>query len=87
MAAEQAKDAAAAPRKDDILLSLISSLVRQGDIMSVNESSDIVIMLADANASGAEAFLTRLRGRVNESLNCEPVIWMRQFPIPESTGP
>lgn len=74
------------PGKDDALLSLISSLVRQGDIMSVNESSDILIMLADANAAGAKAFLSRLRGRVSESLDREPVIWMRQFPMPESAG-
>jgi DNA-binding response OmpR family regulator len=75
--AERASD------KEDILFGLVSSLVRQGDIVSVNEASDIVIMLDDADEAGAKAFLSRLRARVVEALNQEPLIWLRQFPIPE----
>jgi DNA-binding response OmpR family regulator len=69
--------------KEDILFGLVSSLVRQGDIVSVNEASDIVIMLDDADDAGAKAFLSRLRARVGEALNHEPLIWLRQFPIPD----
>ncbi|HEY6328986.1 MAG TPA: response regulator [Blastocatellia bacterium] len=72
------------PVKNETLVSLIGSLVRQGDVMSVNAASDILIMLADANAAGAKAFLARLRSRVGEVLDREPTIWMRQYPLPET---
>jgi DNA-binding response OmpR family regulator/KaiC/GvpD/RAD55 family RecA-like ATPase len=68
------------------LYGLISSLVRQDDVVSVNDSRDVLIMLTDADAAGANAFLSRLRARIVVELNQDPEIWLRQFPIPEYPG-
>jgi len=73
------------PAREDhqLLFGLISALVRQGDILSVNDSNDIMIMLDDADAAGAKAFTSRLRSRLVETLSREPIIWLRQFPVPD----
>jgi hypothetical protein len=44
-------------------------------------------LLTDANASGARAFVSRLRERVVNDLHQEPDIWLRSFPdLEEATG-
>lgn len=68
------------------LLEIVRGLARDADLTSTNPRNDLVILLADAGASGARAFAGRLRARVLEELNQEPVLWMRSFPdLEEST--
>jgi DNA-binding response OmpR family regulator/KaiC/GvpD/RAD55 family RecA-like ATPase len=62
------------------LYELVSTLVRDSDLISTNQRNDLVILLADADAAGARAFITRLRDRVIEEVNQEPSVWMRSFP-------
>jgi CheY-like chemotaxis protein len=62
------------------LRDLIPSLVRNGDFVSVNNANDVVIMLDDADATGAKAFINRLQQRILDEFNLEPVIWVRNFP-------
>jgi len=62
------------------LLELVRELVRDSDVISTNPNNDIVALLADADATGARAFVGRLRERVSRELNQEPSLWMRSFP-------
>jgi DNA-binding response OmpR family regulator/KaiC/GvpD/RAD55 family RecA-like ATPase len=62
------------------LYELVSGLVRESDVISTNQRNDLVILLADADAAGARAFINRLRERVAEEVNQEPAVWMRSFP-------
>ena len=39
-----------------------------------------MILLTDANAIGAQAFVSRLRERVLNEMNQEPSVWLRSFP-------
>ncbi|HWC77224.1 MAG TPA: response regulator, partial [Blastocatellia bacterium] len=43
------------------LLELVKSLVRDTDVISTNPRNDIVVLLAEADAVGARAFVSRLR--------------------------
>ena len=68
------------------LFEIVRELARDADLTSTNPRNDLVILLADAGASGARAFAGRLRARVMEELNQEPALWMRSFPdLEEST--
>jgi DNA-binding response OmpR family regulator/KaiC/GvpD/RAD55 family RecA-like ATPase len=69
------------------LYDLVRRLVRENDLLSTNPRNDIVILLTDANANGARAFISRLRERVVNDLHQEPGIWLRSFPdLEESAG-
>lgn len=68
------------------LFDIVRSLARENDLMSTNPRNDLVILLADADSSGAHAFADRLRDRIAEDLMDEPTLWMRSFPdLEEST--
>jgi CheY-like chemotaxis protein/KaiC/GvpD/RAD55 family RecA-like ATPase len=68
------------------LFEIVRGLARDSDLTSTNPRNDLVILLADAGASGARAFAGRLRARVIDELNQEPALWMRSFPdLEEST--
>jgi CheY-like chemotaxis protein/KaiC/GvpD/RAD55 family RecA-like ATPase len=62
------------------LLELIRELVRDEDLISTNPWNYIVVLLADAEANGARAFVRRLRESIGKELQVEPSIWMRSFP-------
>lgn len=62
------------------LLDIVRGAVRDTDLAATNVPGDVVILLADARASGARAFATRLRDTVAKKLNQEPSVWMRTFP-------
>lgn len=62
------------------LFDIVRSLARENDLMSTNPRNDLVVLLADADASGAQAFAGRLRDRVQEELTEEPSLWIRSFP-------
>jgi CheY-like chemotaxis protein len=69
------------------LFELMSSLVRDTDLVSTNSRNDIVVLLTDANANGARAFVSRLRDRVMSELRLEPTVWRRSFPdLEEAVG-
>ncbi|MFL6212671.1 MAG: response regulator [Blastocatellia bacterium] len=69
------------------LYDLSRRLIRETDLLSTNPRNDIVILLTDANASGARAFVSRLRERIVNDLHQEPDIWLRSFPdLEEATG-
>lgn len=68
------------------LFDIVRSLARENDLMSTNPRNDLVVLLADADSSGAQAFAGRLRDRVVEDLVEDPTLWMRSFPdLEEST--
>ena len=68
------------------LFDIVRSLARENDLMSTNPRNDLVVLLADADSSGAQAFAGRLRDRVVEDLMEDPTLWMRSFPdLEEST--
>jgi DNA-binding response OmpR family regulator/KaiC/GvpD/RAD55 family RecA-like ATPase len=62
------------------MFELSRALVRDTDLISTNPRNDLVIMLADADAFGARAFISRLRERLAAELNEEPSVWLRSFP-------
>ena len=62
------------------LFELVRTLVRDTDLISTNPRNDLVVLLSDADASGARAFASRLRERTLEQIEQEPSIWMRSFP-------
>ncbi|HSO76031.1 MAG TPA: ATPase domain-containing protein [Blastocatellia bacterium] len=62
------------------LRGVIRDLVRDTDLASTNVPGDVVILLADARASGARAFANRLRETIAQKLNQQPSVWMRTFP-------
>lgn len=62
------------------LFELVRTLVRDTDLLSTNPRNDLVVLLANADASGARAFAARLRERAAEEMQQEPSIWMRSFP-------
>ena len=64
---------------------IIRKVVRDTDLAAANAPGEVVILLADARASGARAFANRLREIVAKSMNQEPSVWMRSFPELEET--
>jgi DNA-binding response OmpR family regulator len=67
------------------LFGIVRGLARDADLTSTNPRNDLVILLADAGASGARAFAGRLRARVIDELDQEPALWIRSFPDEQST--
>jgi len=67
------------------LFEIVRGLARDADLTSTNPRNDLVILLADAGASGARAFAGRLRARVIDELDQEPALWIRSFPDEQST--
>ena len=68
------------------LFEIVRGLARDADLTSTNPRNDLVILLADAGASGARAFAARLRARVIDELDQEPALWIRSLPdFEEST--
>lgn len=68
------------------LFEIVGRLARDTDLTSTNERNDLVVLLSDADTSGAKSFARRLRERVIEELKEEPALWMRSFPdLEEST--
>jgi DNA-binding response OmpR family regulator len=69
------------------MFELSRALIRDTDLISTNPRNDLVIMLADADAFGARAFISRLRERLTAELNEEPSVWLRSFPdLEEASG-
>ena len=69
------------------LYDLVRRLIRESDLISTNQRNDIVMLLTDANAGGARAFVSRLREGIVNQLNQEPTVWLRTFPdLEEATG-
>jgi CheY-like chemotaxis protein len=68
------------------LFEIVRQLARDTDLTSTNQRNDMVVLLADADTSGARAFAGRLQERIVEELKNEPALWMRSFPdLEEST--
>lgn len=68
------------------LYEVARALVRESDLISTNQRNDLVILLTDANSTGAHAFVSRLRERVLNEMSQEPSVWLRSFPdLEEST--
>ena len=68
------------------LFEIVRGLARDTDVTSTNPHNDMVILLPDADSSGARAFAVRLQERISDELNQEPALWMRSFPdLEEST--
>jgi CheY-like chemotaxis protein/KaiC/GvpD/RAD55 family RecA-like ATPase len=68
------------------LFEIVGRLARDTDLTSTNQRNDLVVLLSDADTSGAQSFAGRLQERVIEELKEEPALWMRSFPdLEEST--
>lgn len=67
------------------LREVIRHIVRDTDLTSSNAPGEVVILLADARASGARAFASRLRENVAQKMSQEPSVWTRSFPELEET--
>ena len=63
----------------------IRHIVRDTDLAATHAPNEVVILLADARASGARAFASRLRATVTQKMSQEPSVWMRSFPELEET--
>jgi DNA-binding response OmpR family regulator/KaiC/GvpD/RAD55 family RecA-like ATPase len=59
---------------------LISSYVRNADIVSINPNQELVVLLHDTHSIGARAFISRARRVLPEDLNQRLSVWMRSFP-------
>lgn len=68
------------------LFEIARGLARDADLTSTNSRNDLVILLADAGAAGAQAFAGRLRARVIDELDQEPALWIRSFPDLEESA-
>jgi CheY-like chemotaxis protein len=62
------------------LYGLISAIIRNDDLISMNQRNDFVVLLSDADAAGARAFIGRLFDRVVSDMDTEPLVWLRSFP-------
>jgi CheY-like chemotaxis protein len=68
------------------LYDIVRELMRETDLTSANGLNDLVVLLPDANTTGARAFATRFQERVMKELNQRPALWIRSFPdLEEST--
>ncbi len=68
------------------LYEMMCSVVRDTDLVSTNPRNDLVVLLADADVTGARAFVSRLRERVMSEMSQEPSVWIRSFPDLEETA-
>jgi DNA-binding response OmpR family regulator len=79
---------ASAGRSAIRLYEVVRTLIRETDVISTNPRNDMVVLLADADRSGARAFVARLRERVMEELGQGLLVWVRSFPeLEESNDP
>jgi DNA-binding response OmpR family regulator/KaiC/GvpD/RAD55 family RecA-like ATPase len=62
------------------LTDLVSAVVRNADIVSINPNNELVVLLHDTNSIGARAFISRARRRLPANLNQALSVWMRSFP-------
>jgi len=62
------------------LAEMVPELIRNCDVASLNQSGDLMILLTDADPTGAKAFTTRLQETVQGKFKTDPVIWVRTFP-------
>jgi DNA-binding response OmpR family regulator/KaiC/GvpD/RAD55 family RecA-like ATPase len=62
------------------LFEIINGIARDSDLTTTNARNDLLILLPDANATGARAFAARMRTKVLENLKLEPTFWIRTFP-------
>jgi DNA-binding response OmpR family regulator/KaiC/GvpD/RAD55 family RecA-like ATPase len=62
------------------LTDLISTYVRNADIVSSNSNEELVVLLHDTHSIGARAFISRARRGLPEELNQRLSVWMRSFP-------
>src|SRR5262249_4005829 len=62
------------------LFGIVHDLARETDLTTSNSKNDLLVLLPDANASGARAFAGRLRSRVVERIKQEPEFWIKTFP-------
>jgi CheY-like chemotaxis protein/KaiC/GvpD/RAD55 family RecA-like ATPase len=65
------------------LLAIIRSMVRDCDLVSMNQNRDLVVLLRDADTSGAKAFINRFEQRAIQEVKQKPSIWLRSFPTLE----
>jgi DNA-binding response OmpR family regulator/KaiC/GvpD/RAD55 family RecA-like ATPase len=63
-----------------LLTDLISTYVRNADIVSINPNKELVILLHDTHSLGARAFISRARRILPEELTQDLSVWMRSFP-------
>jgi hypothetical protein len=64
----------------ELLTDLISSYVRNADIVSINPNKELVVLLHDTHSIGARAFISRARRILPEELSQNISVWMRSFP-------
>ena len=62
------------------LTDLISSFVRNADIVTLNPNKELIVLLHDTHSIGARAFISRARRVLPEDLNQRLSVWMRSFP-------
>jgi DNA-binding response OmpR family regulator/KaiC/GvpD/RAD55 family RecA-like ATPase len=67
-------------QKFALLTDLISTYVRNADIVSINPNKELVILLHDTHSLGARAFISRARRILPEELTQDLSVWMRSFP-------
>src|SRR5262249_28276972 len=63
------------------LAQILPDIIRNGDIASMNQSGDLMILLTDADQTGAKAFTARLQETVQSKFKTDPIIWVRTFPF------
>jgi DNA-binding response OmpR family regulator/KaiC/GvpD/RAD55 family RecA-like ATPase len=68
------------PQRFSLLTDLISSYVRNADIVSINPNHELVVLLHDTHSLGARAFISRARRILPEELSHDLSVWMRSFP-------
>ncbi|MEW6130389.1 MAG: ATPase domain-containing protein [Acidobacteriota bacterium] len=59
---------------------LVSSSVRNDDLISTNPHNDLVILLSDTDIKGAKGFVNRLRKQITGELHQALTVWIRSFP-------
>src|SRR5262249_22210363 len=63
------------------LAQIVPDLIRNCDVASMNQSGDLMILLTDADQTGARAFTARLQETVQGKFKTDPIIWVRTFPF------
>src|SRR5262249_17538899 len=62
------------------LFGIVHELARETDLTTSNAKNDLLVLLPEANASGARAFASRLRAKLLERIKQEPEFWIKTFP-------
>src|SRR5262249_3106728 len=61
------------------LFGIVHELARETDLTTSNAKNDLLVLLPEANASGARAFASRLRAKLLERIKQEPEFWIKTF--------